>query len=54
MKSISLLMTLMILLTAFSLTAQTSIGISAGASFTNVTIKSGLFLHRLNQKPALQ
>ena len=34
-------MTLMILLTAFSLTAQTSIGISAGASFANVTIKSG-------------
>jgi Outer membrane protein beta-barrel domain len=41
MKSISLLMTLMILLTAFSLTAQTSIGISAGPSFANVTIKSG-------------
>lgn len=41
MKSVPILMTLMILLTAFSLTAQTSIGISAGASFANVTIKSG-------------
>ena len=39
MKSISLLMTLMILLTAFSLSAQTTVGITAGASFANVTIK---------------
>jgi len=41
MKSISPLMTLMILLTAFGLSAQTSIGINAGASSSNVTIKSG-------------
>ncbi|MGZ6519723.1 MAG: porin family protein [Bacteroidia bacterium] len=41
MKSISTLMTLMILLTAFSLSAQTTIGVTAGASFANVTIKSG-------------
>ena len=34
-------MTLMILLTAFGSSAQTSVGISAGASFSNVTIKSG-------------
>ncbi len=41
MKSISLLMTLMILLTVFSLSAQTNVGISAGASFSNVTVKAG-------------
>jgi len=41
MKSITTLMTLMILLTAFSLSAQTAIGFTAGASFANVTIKSG-------------
>jgi hypothetical protein len=41
MKSITTLMTLMILLTAFSLSAQTTIGFTAGASFANVTIKSG-------------
>ncbi len=41
MKSISLLMTLMILLTAFGLSAQTSVSISAGATFSNVTVKSG-------------
>ena len=41
MKSITTFMTLMILLTAFSLSAQTTIGITAGASFANVTIKSG-------------
>ncbi len=41
MKSISFLMTLMILLTAFSLSAQTSVGFNAGATFSNVTIKSG-------------
>ena len=41
MKSISLLMTLMILLTSFFLSAQTSIGITAGASIANVTVKSG-------------
>jgi outer membrane immunogenic protein len=41
MKSITTLMTLMILLTAFSLSAQTTIGFTAGASFANVTVKSG-------------
>jgi len=41
MKSVPILMTLMILLTAFGLSAQTIIGINAGASFSNVTIKSG-------------
>jgi Outer membrane protein beta-barrel domain len=41
MKSITTLMMLMILLTAFSLSAQTSIGFTAGASFSNVTLKSG-------------
>jgi hypothetical protein len=41
MKSITTLMTLMILLTAFSLSAQTTIGFTAGASFSNVTVKSG-------------
>ncbi|MGH2563551.1 MAG: porin family protein [Ginsengibacter sp.] len=41
MKSISTLMTLMILLTASLLTAQTKVGIQAGASFANVTIKAG-------------
>ncbi|HEY5408065.1 MAG TPA: porin family protein [Ginsengibacter sp.] len=40
MKSITLLMTLMILLTAFSLSAQTNVGISAGASFSNITVKA--------------
>jgi hypothetical protein len=40
MKSITFLMMLMILLTAFSLSAQTTIGITAGASFANVTVKS--------------
>ncbi|KAA9039577.1 PorT family protein [Ginsengibacter hankyongi] len=40
MKSISLLMTLMILLTASLLSAQTKVGIQAGASFANVTIKA--------------
>jgi len=42
MKSITIVMTLMILLTAFSLSAQTTIGFTAGASFANVTVKSGL------------
>ena len=41
MKSITTLMTLMILLTAFSSSAQTSIGFTAGASFASVTVKSG-------------
>ncbi len=41
MKSFTFLMTLMILSTAFSLSAQTSIGITAGVSFANVTVKSG-------------
>jgi hypothetical protein len=41
MKSITLLMTLMILLTAFCLSAQTSVDITAGTSFSNVTVKSG-------------
>ena len=40
MKSITFLMMLMILLTAFSLSAQTSIGITAGAVFSNVKIKA--------------
>ncbi len=40
MKSITIVMTLMILLTAFSLSAQTSIGLTAGATFANVTIKA--------------
>ena len=41
MKSISTLMTLMILLTASLLSAQTKVGMQAGASFANVTIKAG-------------
>lgn len=41
MKSITTFMTLMILLTAFALSAQTSIGLTAGSSFSNVTVKSG-------------
>ena len=41
MKSTTTLLVLMILLTSHSLRAQTKIGITAGASFSNVTIKAG-------------
>ena len=40
MKSITTPMVLMILLTSYSLSAQTKIGFTAGASFANVTVKS--------------
>ena len=40
MKSNSLLMTSMILFTSFASQAQTSIGITAGASFSNVKVKA--------------
>ncbi len=39
MKSITILLVLMILLTAHSLTAQTKIGLTGGATFGNVTAK---------------
>ena len=41
MKSTTTLLVLMILLTSHSLPAQTKIGITAGAAFSNVTIKAG-------------
>ncbi|MEO5500444.1 MAG: porin family protein [Ginsengibacter sp.] len=47
------LMLLMILLTAFSLTAQKTIGITAGASFANVTVKSQGISASLKLKPGL-
>lgn len=40
MKSTTTLMVLMIFLTSHSLSAQTKIGFTAGASFANVTVKS--------------
>lgn len=40
MKSITIPMVLMILLASYSLSAQTKIGFTAGASFANVTVKS--------------
>jgi hypothetical protein len=40
MKSITIPMMSMILLTSYSLPAQTKIGFTAGASFANVTVKS--------------
>ena len=40
MKSITTTMVLMILLTTFSLSAQTTVGINAGVSFANVVIKT--------------
>src|SRR5258708_4016961 len=39
MKSITILLVLMILLTSHSLTAQTKIGLTGGATFANVTAK---------------
>jgi len=53
MKSISLLMTLMILLTAFGLSAQTTIGINAGAAFSNVTLKAGPVSASLESKTGI-
>lgn len=47
------LMLLMILLTAFSLTAQKTIGITAGASFANVTVKSQGISASLKLKPGI-
>ena len=41
MKSTTTLLVLMILLTSHSLSAQTKIGFTAGASFANVTVKAG-------------
>jgi hypothetical protein len=43
MKSDSLLMTAMILLLSFTSKAQTSLGVTAGASFANLKISSGGF-----------
>lgn len=53
MKSITLSMMLMILLASFSISAQTKIGISAGASFANVDIKSGGFSVSPKLKPGI-